>query len=181
MSWGAATKSGLNPTAGSEPAGASSSFFNTSILPVGDPAQRPAFTAQRQQNLLYTQHSLLLSQQISPSRLERRTVWTPNLVIGIFFQEAGDARLKHFWVWRSPGFWASRLAIHILLQFQFQAKPAPLGGVQRFGSYNELLESHFSIQPVRTEPHSDTEQFKAWTPSAFQYAQGYSHDTRRWL
>lgn len=138
-----------------------------------------------QQNL-YTQHSILLSQQANPSRLEMRTVWISNLIIRIFFWEAEDASLKHLWVWRSPGFWASGLAIHghihILLQFQFQAKPAPFypweGARVWDGSYNELLVPRFSIQPVRTGPHcnSGNEQHQPFT-----MPKGSSHDLRRWL
>lgn len=127
----AAMESGLNVTAGQDLQG-HPALYTTPLYcqwehqPKDLHLQLKDF---RQHNLLYHKHSILLSQQTSPSRLERRTVWISNPVIGIFFQETGDASLKHLWVWRSPGFWASGLAIHghihILPQFQFQAKPAP--------------------------------------------------------
>lgn len=123
--------------------------------------QRPAFTAQRQQNLLYPQHFILLSQQTNPSGLERRTVWIPNLVIGIFFWEAEDASLKHLWVWGLLFFGQVFLLFmgtstsFFSFSFKLSQPHFTLGRYARVwdGSYRELLVLHFSIQPVRTGPH----------------------------
>lgn len=129
-----------------------------------------------QQNL-YTQHSILLSQQANPSRLEMRTVWISNLIIRIFFWEAEDASLKHLWVWRSPGFWASGLAIHghihILLQFQFQAKPAPFYPWEACKGLRWLIQwvTCTTFQHPTSEDRTSL-QFREWTASALHHAQG---------
>lgn len=167
-------ESGLNPTAGSEPAGASSSSLNTSVLPVGTP--KTCTQANKVSSTPHTPYCFLNRITLQDWRGEQSEY--PIQSLGY------SSERQKMQVWNTSGYevswflgkscysWARPYPSSVSVS-SWASPILPLGGVQGF----EMAHTGSCLYCISAfqwgqDLTAYTEPFKAWTPSALQRAQG---------